>query len=485
MSTKLEAEALIIGSGAGGATVFERLAAAGVDVLMVEEGDWISPDQLQQPINTRLQTLYRDAGIQPILGLPTVIYGEGRAVGGSTEVNGGLLWAPPYKVLDTWIAAGLFAGVARNDLDAAFARIERDLSVHPSELIAGSDKDSSLLAAGADQLGWSATRARRAVRNCLRANECGAGCPNGAKQSMSTTYIPRGVASGGRLIPGVSVKGIIADRRNNIMRVKAIREVDRQPVTLHARDVFLASGALHSPSLLSTLHRTPRRNRLGIHLNAKVIAEFSTPIHAQRGTIFTEQVQDFIDEGLLLMATNFQPEFLSLALSTVDKQSVKEMWSSMDSIGMYTVQTRPHSYASIATFQGRALPTFRLSPRDKEQLIIGVLRLSQALFTAGALAVRLPLTGLPRVESSADAETVLRSSAGRDWQLTTVHAMSSLPLGNHSHSPFGFNGQSVKNPHLWLCDASALPTTVGESPQGSIMLVADHIAKNFLASRNS
>ena len=109
MSTKLEAEALVIGSGAGGATVFERLAAAGVDVLMVEEGDWISPDQLQQPLNTRLQTLYRDGGMQPILGLPTVIYGEGRAVGGSTEVNGGLLWAPPDKVLDTWIAAGLFA----------------------------------------------------------------------------------------------------------------------------------------------------------------------------------------------------------------------------------------------------------------------------------------------------------------------------------------------------------------------------------------
>jgi len=484
MGSELDAEVLIIGSGAGGATVFERLAGAGIDVLMIEEGDWISADQLQQPINTRLQTLYRNAGVQPILGLPTIIYGEGRAVGGTTEVNGGLLWAPPEQVLDEWIAAGLFAGVARGELDAAFARIERDLSVHPMELLEGADKASSLLVAGATELGWTATRARRAVRNCMRANECGAGCPNGAKQSMSTTHIPRGIASGGRLMPGMAVKKITADRRRNVVHVDAMRVSDHQLIKMSARDVFLASGALHSPALLSTLHRRPRRQRLGIHLNAKVIAEFSTPIHARRGTIFTEQIQDFIDEGILLMATNFQPEFLSLGLSTADKQTVTHLWSSMDSIGMYTVQTRPQSYASLATYRGKTLPTFRLAHRDKEQLIVGVCRLTQALFTAGATAVRLPLAGLPRVETLVEAERLLRSSATRDWQLTTVHAMSSLPLGNHSHSPFGFNGQAVENPHLWLCDASALPTTVGESPQGSIMLLADHVADNYLRSRS-
>ena len=479
----MDAEVLIIGSGAGGATAFERLTAAGVDVLMVEEGDWVTTEVLRQPINARLQTLYRNAGIQPILGLPTVIYGEGRVVGGSTEVNGGLLWAPPERVLETWIAAGLFADVSREELDDAFARIERDLFVHPSELLPGADKASSLLVEGAAALGWSSTRARRAVRSCLRANECGAGCPNGAKQSMSKTYIPRGIESGGRISPGVSVTRVTADHKHNVVTIEAIRSNDHQRIKIRARDVFLASGALHSPKLLSTLCRAPQRRRLGIHLNAKVIAEFPAPIHAQRGTIFTEQIQDFIDEGILLMATNFQPEFLSLGLSTVDTQTTKEIWSSMDSIGMYTVQTRPSAYASIVTMQGRAFPTFRLTNQDKQQLIVGVYRLAEALFAAGALAVRLPLAGLPRATSPGYAHQILLSAPAREWQLTTVHAMSSLPLGNRRHSPFELTGQSRGNPHMWLCDASALPTTVGESPQGSIMLVADHISNHYLNSR--
>ena len=38
-----DAEVLIVGSGAGGATTAALLAEAGVDVLMVEEGPWIEP----------------------------------------------------------------------------------------------------------------------------------------------------------------------------------------------------------------------------------------------------------------------------------------------------------------------------------------------------------------------------------------------------------------------------------------------------------
>jgi len=300
---------------------------------------------------------------------------------------------------------------------------------------------------------------------------------------MSKTYIPRGLESGGRISPGLSVTRLAADHKHNVVTVQAIRTYDQQLVKIRARDVFLASGALHSPKLLSTLHRAPQRRRLGIHLNAKVIAEFPAPIHAKEGTIFTEQIQDFIDEGILLMATNFQPEFLSLGLSTVDTQTIKDLWSSMDSIGMYTVQTRPSGYASMVTFQGRSIPTFRLTNRDKQQLMVGVYRLAEALFAAGALAVRLPLTGLPRAASLGYARRILMAAPAREWQLTTVHAMSSLPLGSYSHSPFKMTGQARNNPHIWLCDASALPTTVGESPQGSIMLVADHISNNYLNSR--
>ena len=46
--------------------------------------------------------LYRDGGLTPFLGNPAIGFGEGVALGGSTVVNGGLLWRTPEFILSEW-----------------------------------------------------------------------------------------------------------------------------------------------------------------------------------------------------------------------------------------------------------------------------------------------------------------------------------------------------------------------------------------------
>ena len=98
----LECGVVIVGSGAGGATMAAELADAGIDVVMVEEGGYHPTGSFTAQTGRALRTLYRDAGAGVALGRPPVLFSEGRCVGGSTVVNGGMSWRTPARVLQRW-----------------------------------------------------------------------------------------------------------------------------------------------------------------------------------------------------------------------------------------------------------------------------------------------------------------------------------------------------------------------------------------------
>src|SRR5215467_7791493 len=88
----VECSVVVVGSGAGGATMAAELADAGMDVVIVEEGGYHPTESFTAATGRALRTLYRDAGIGLALGSPPVLFSEGRCVGGSTVVNGGMSW---------------------------------------------------------------------------------------------------------------------------------------------------------------------------------------------------------------------------------------------------------------------------------------------------------------------------------------------------------------------------------------------------------
>src|SRR5262249_54361149 len=91
----LEWGGVVVGSGAGGATVAAELAGAGVDVIVLEEGGYHPTESFTASTGRALRTLYRDGGGGMAIGRPSVLYAEGRCVGGSTVVNGGMSWREP------------------------------------------------------------------------------------------------------------------------------------------------------------------------------------------------------------------------------------------------------------------------------------------------------------------------------------------------------------------------------------------------------
>ena len=88
----VDCDVVIVGSGAGGATMAAELAEAGVDVVMIEEGGHHLTESFTADTMRALRTLYRDGGGGMAVGRPSVLFAEGRCVGGSTVVNGGMSW---------------------------------------------------------------------------------------------------------------------------------------------------------------------------------------------------------------------------------------------------------------------------------------------------------------------------------------------------------------------------------------------------------
>src|SRR5258705_3890663 len=108
----VECSVVIVGSGAGGATMAAELADAGVDVVIVEEGGYHPTESFTAATGRALRTLYRDAGAGLALRRPPLLFSEGRCVGGSTVVNRGLSWLTPAPVL--WRSATQEGRLARS-----------------------------------------------------------------------------------------------------------------------------------------------------------------------------------------------------------------------------------------------------------------------------------------------------------------------------------------------------------------------------------
>jgi len=75
---KLECGVVVVGSGAGGATVAAELAEAGVDVIVLEEGGYHPTGSFTAETGRALRTLYRDGGGGMAIGRPSVLFAEGR-----------------------------------------------------------------------------------------------------------------------------------------------------------------------------------------------------------------------------------------------------------------------------------------------------------------------------------------------------------------------------------------------------------------------
>lgn len=476
---RLSTEVLVIGSGAGGATVAATLAEAGRSVLVLEEG----PDADGRALATNgpeaMQTLYRNAGLSPILGRSSIAFVEGCCVGGSTEINSAFWCRLPPAIAERWRAERGLDDFGPEQIEEAFAELEESLGVgvHGAREVPPS---SRVFRDGCRRLGMPAAETPRAQEGDLGASQFG---PR-AKRSMSRTWIPRARRAGARVLDRCYVRAL-EHAGGRATGVRAVRETPegRRAIRVDAESVFLCAGAVQTPALLRA--SGIRRNvgdSLRIHPMLKLAAEFDEVLDSHRSVIPYYQVRR---PEVFLGGSVFTPGFLALTLFEQSPEN-EEALSAWRRMALYYAGCVGTGWGKVRVLPGWREPLVRcgVPARDRENLRGGLLQLCEILFAGGARRIYPALRGVAPFDSMDDARAVLSEElpASR-MSLSTVHVTSSCPMGaDPAVSACGVDGRLVGFENVHVADASVLPEAPGVNPQATVMAFALRNARRFLAA---
>ncbi|MCK6529205.1 GMC family oxidoreductase [Myxococcota bacterium] len=480
-----EADFVVVGSGAAGATVALCLAEAGADVVVLEEGPHVPVEARAGDVFTTVKRQIRDRLSGGMTGRAISPVIQGSAVGGSTLVNSAIVWRLPEDVAFQWDRLpGLKGAFPYDELVRYMERIEDDLGVGevPRDRMG---RNATLMEAGARALGFAGNVIRRNVQGCQGSGRCLQGCPNAAKLSLDLTYLPRAVGMGARIYENCRVSRLtFAGAACHGVEAELLDPESRRPLrpfrARARRGVIVAASAIQSPNLLRRSGLGRALPRLGDHFTCHpgtgVAGEFDEPVRMWSGATQAWESAHYRPEGFKLEAINLPPELAVVRMPGAGREMMHRL-ARFDRMALWGFQVRSDARGTVRPMPllGGDMIRFTPSRRDMGVAARAIKLLGEMMFAAGARKVYLGVHGLPDEVHSPDG---LRILDRMELDPRQVHMMASHLFGTCVMSPDRSTGvvdtgfQAHGLPGLYVVDSSVFPTNLGVNPQHSIMAVA-------------
>lgn len=417
-------DAIVVGSGPGGASVARTLAAGGARVLILERGG-------AAPL---AGTLAQMAAMAAVPGKGAFFHRDasllvrGITAGGSSTINFATAAAPP---------AALFAhlGIDLADDERAL-RAALPLGPLPDNLVGPM---AQRIQAAAQELGLGWRKLDKMIRpaacrtGCWR---CVYGCPFGAKWT-ARDFIDEACRHGARLVADALVDRVIVEHG----RAAGVAvNVDGQSHVVHSPIVVLAAGGIGTPRLL---HRSG--------LAPAAVPFFSDPVVAVMGSVAD------VDGGaeVPMAAGMALPED---GISFADLTLPQPMYSAFAAqVGRFD-RLRAHAHTlsimvKIADEAGGAVGSRwvdkTLTPADKARLRRGV----------------------------AVARDILRQAGAR--HVFSSHHFAAHPGGTAPIGTVVDAHLQTRTPGLFICDAAVLPAPWGLPPTLTLLCLGRRLGRHL------
>ncbi len=438
----LEADVVVVGSGAGGGTIAGTLAKQGLKVLVVEQGGYYNEADFAQLELKAYQELYWRGGPTPT-GDMNVTLLAGATLGGGTVIN----WTN---------------------------------STHQK------------MQQGAEALGWSFKTILRntdpATYDPATAAYIGFGDVSGSKQSTQKTFLKDAVDHGAEILVGTFVEKVLVEN-GRAAGVTGVGPNGR--VTVRAPRVVVAAGALESPGILlrSGIGGPAAGDYLRLHPAWAFLGSYGEDMQDWWGTPQAGLIDEFSNVedgyGFLIESSQYAPGLSGSAVTFKGAEDHKAAMADLRYGGSFIALIRDHGHGRVTLdANGQAIPWYSMTDeldirnyQRANEALIRLYEITGAHTIAPLAPTLLRWRRGDNLEQFIDRARRLPPRAG-GIQLFAAHQMGSCRMGSDPQtSVAGPYGELHDTPGVWIGDASAFPTPSGTNPMITIMALAHRTAE--------
>ncbi len=506
-----EVDLCIVGAGAGGSVLAQRLARHGWRIVVLEAGPFWRPDDDWVSDEAGSHDLYWTEP-RVIGGTDPVEMGKnnsGRGVGGSMVHFAG--YAPRFHPSDfetkTRDGVGADWPISYRELRPHYEAVERELPVAGQSWPWGDPHSyphaphpigapAAMIWRGARRCGIRMRVGPVAITNgsfgnrphCIYRGYCLQGCKVGAKASPLVTHIPDALAHGVEVRAGSMATQVLLDEGGRAVGVAYVREEDRSERRQRARAVAVAGYSIETPRLL--LNSTSGRFPHGLCNNEDQVGRYVMVQGA------TQVAGRFPDELRMYKAP--PPE-----VSSEDFYETDPRRGFARGFSIQTVSPLPIGWAEHVAAEGHWGAELREYMRDYNHwATVGVLNellpqadnrvtLAEARDQRGLRVARFDHSLGPNDRANiAYSTTVLKDilrAAGAQDLLTVArfaHLIGGARMGfSPSDSVVDRWQRSWAVPNLYVADGSVCPTQGSANPALTIMALSSRLAEHLAANR--
>lgn len=466
----------VVGGGPGGMLSATLLAEKGLNVLIIERGQY-TPQKNTVPFGTsELRDRYKNAGITAMLGAPTVNYVEGSCLGGGSEVNSGLYHRPSFEVIESWRQSHQIESFAYRDLEPLMElnEMEMEISYLPGE----ASKPSLKLAEGARKMGWQSLEVPRWFKYDERAYAPER--PVGIRRSATEVYLNRYFAAGGNVLLRAKVDLVTLLPDGDWCCELIIGDQRKQ---IRSEYLFLSAGAIDTPFLLlkSGLGSNVG-NSLAVHPTVKVMAKFPEPVNSPDVGVPVHQVKEFAPQYSFGCAVSSLPFLVAQGISRNDlsTREVVDKWEHF--FTYYTMTSGGRGRVRKLPFFADPIVQYKLNEDDLRLLAKATRDLCRLLLAAGADDLHVSDRSIEKISCVDELINIPSVLSKKYAELMTIHVMGSCPMGeNRSICTTDSWGRIHGLERVYISDASIFPGALGANPQGSLMALVRRNINKFLS----